>query len=532
MTPSFQYNTYSHQTYNLNINKQQQLKELANEIVKGCRELQPHVEEQFIKTGDPLPKYPELPNGIVTRTRLTARQLKTVGNIVHDNLASYLTTLEAGVRSLISNSSLAGKNPFNGRKTGKEDEALPNQLSPFDLTTLYRVNKHHAWWAKPGYTLLWEPDDKTGELVPCNRKTRNAVALEVPGWILKLSRRLVKRARRLRGLPTYHEGCGLRLDGIIASVHEVESSKSPEIGHWIKVSTLRKGHPIWVPVKRNSYYEEQVRVKRAEGYAERAGAVQLVFRDGKPEFGLILKSNPALPVQGDGVVGVDWGVADALLATNMGDLFGQAFLRKIKELDDRLTVHDANLRSCGRSVKDDVTHKWLERRIREFTVNEVGRVLNRVLAQPDAHGELVATIVSEDLDFRHGGLSARGNRVVQRAGRGVLKRRLGELGLSRGVESVIVNPAYTSRECSACGAVDEASRVSRSSYACTSCGFKLHADVNAARVILSRGVHGVGPGGYSAWLGNGESVPGGSSGPPGVRSRGLAGSRALTVQSG
>ena len=531
MTPSFQHNTYPHQTYNLNTRKKQQLQELANEITKGCRELQPHVEEHLIKTGQPLPKYPELPKGTTTRTRLTARQLKTVGNIVHDNLASYLTTLETEVRSLISNSSLAGKNPSTGKKS-KGDETLPNQLAPFDLTTLYRVNKRHAWWAKPGFTLLWKPDAKTGELTPCDRKTKNAIELEVPEWILKLSRMLVKQARKLRGLPSYREGCGLRLDGIIASVHEVEDSTSPEIGYWVKVSTLKRGHPIWVPIKRNSYYEDQVRVKRSKGYAERAGAVQLVFRDGEPEFGLILKSDPALPVQGDGVVGVDWGITDALLATNMGDLFGQAFLRKIKELDDRLTVHDANLRSCGRSVKDDATHKRLERRIREFTVNEVGRVLNRILAQPDAHGELVATIVSEDLDFRHGGLSARGNRIVQRAGRAVLRRRLGELGVARGVESVLVDPAYTSRECSACGAVDAASRVSRSCYSCTSCGLKLHADVNAARVILARGVHGFGSGGYSAWLErNGESVLGGSFGSPGVRSRGLAGPRALTVQS-
>ncbi len=97
----------------------------------------------------------------------------------------------------------------------------------------------------------------------------------------------------------------------------------------------------------------------------------------------------------------------------------------------------------------------------------------------------------------------------------------------------MVVPAFnSSRECSACGAVDAASRVSRSCYSCTSCGLKLHADVNAARVILARGVHGFGPGGYSAWLErNGESVLGESFGSPGVRSRGLAGSRALTVQS-
>lgn len=55
-------------------------------------------------------------------------------------------------------------------------------------------------------------------------------------------------------------------------------------------------------------------------------------------LGLIIKSDPASPVQADGVTGVDWGVTDGLLVTNMGDLLGQRFLRRIKELDERLTV--------------------------------------------------------------------------------------------------------------------------------------------------------------------------------------------------
>lgn len=103
MTPSTQHTTYPHQVLNLNTSKTQQLKELANEITHGCRELQPHVIRALLN-GDSLPKYPALPTGTRTRTRLTARQLKTVGNTVHDNLASHLTILEAEVRNIINHS--------------------------------------------------------------------------------------------------------------------------------------------------------------------------------------------------------------------------------------------------------------------------------------------------------------------------------------------------------------------------------------------------------------------------------------------
>jgi len=51
----------------------------------------------------------------------------------------------------------------------------------------------------------------------------------------------------------------------------------------------------------------------------------------------------------------------------------------------------------------------------------------------------------------------------------------------------VVDPAYISQRCSACGAVDAACRISRSQLPCTGCG--LIADVNAAQNILRRGIN-------------------------------------------
>jgi putative transposase len=48
-----------------------------------------------------------------------------------------------------------------------------------------------------------------------------------------------------------------------------------------------------------------------------------------------------------------------------------------------------------------------------------------------------------------------------------------------------VDARYSSQTCSACGAIDAASRCGRL-YHCTSCGFIDHADLNAAKVLLSR----------------------------------------------
>lgn len=50
---------------------------------------------------------------------------------------------------------------------------------------------------------------------------------------------------------------------------------------------------------------------------------------------------------------------------------------------------------------------------------------------------------------------------------------------------VVVDPAQTSQRCSACQAVDAASRIGRSHFVCTNCGFLVDADENAAKKILS-----------------------------------------------
>jgi putative transposase len=53
---------------------------------------------------------------------------------------------------------------------------------------------------------------------------------------------------------------------------------------------------------------------------------------------------------------------------------------------------------------------------------------------------------------------------------------------------VVVDPAYSSQECSCCGHIAQANRPRQSVFNCTSCGHSSHADVNAARVLAGRAV--------------------------------------------
>lgn len=87
--------------------------------------------------------------------------------------------------------------------------------------------------------------------------------------------------------------------------------------------------------------------------------------------------------------------------------------------------------------------------------------------------------------------------VAAKAGLNRELLRLGLASLVAKVESkknrrfggkvVRVDPRFTSQTCYSCGAIDKESRQTQSRYCCTSCGFTLNADFNAARNILQKG---------------------------------------------
>lgn len=87
------------------------------------------------------------------------------------------------------------------------------------------------------------------------------------------------------------------------------------------------------------------------------------------------------------------------------------------------------------------------------------------------------------------GNMVKGNRGLARsilgAGWGMLVEQLRYKLAWSGGTLVEVPAAYSSQTCSACGCVDAESRLGIS-FCCTSCGYRGHADINAAKVLLTR----------------------------------------------
>ncbi|MEU0517283.1 transposase [Streptosporangium sp. NPDC006007] len=222
-----------------------------------------------------------------------------------------------------------------------------------------------------------------------------------------------------------------------------------------------------------------------------------VSRDGAHwYFSFLIDDGKTTPAAHPGpIVGVDRGVKVAAV-TSDGDFHDRTFAtpgqaKRLRRLRQRLT----------RTKKGSARRKKV--------LAEIGKLMGGVRARRADFNARTAsvltsrygTVVLEDLKTANmtrsaaGTVEAPGRNVAQKAGlnRAILDKgwhglELALTGAARytGTKIVKVNPAYTSQTCSACKAVNAASRESQARFACTSCGMVAHADVNAALNIKHR----------------------------------------------
>ena len=113
-----------------------------------------------------------------------------------------------------------------------------------------------------------------------------------------------------------------------------------------------------------------------------------------------------------------------------------------------------------------------------------------------------AVVVLEDLQVANMSKSAKGtleapgrnisqksglNKAILDQGWGEFRRQLGYKQAWRGGWVLLVNPAYTSQQCSCCGHTAKENRKNQERFVCTACGFTANADHNAAINIKRAG---------------------------------------------
>jgi putative transposase len=264
----------------------------------------------------------------------------------------------------------------------------------------------------------------------------------------------------------------MHLDGKVVELSKKEKNGAKSFDYWLKISTLEKGNPVYIPLKANTYAE------KLEG--EFLNYCQVVEDDGNIVFRIIkqLKKREYIPATDE--IAIDLGLSP-LFATDKGDLFGRSFFDYLKAFDKKITKRMASLQKRKIKPRDGKKYRQCVDNLRELLKNEINRLINTItkIYKPKR-------IIVERLDFRSPELSKRMNRLLQNFGKGYIKEKLQRLQELYGIEIVEINPAYISQECSCCGYVDKNNRKDTQEFECKACGNKTNAQVIGAKNILKR----------------------------------------------
>lgn len=383
---------------------------------------------------------------------LSARYVQCCYNQAFETYLSWTALLSNKVKEFLGSSSI-------------DDTLIGDQ--PL-LTTCYRVNKNKLWYNKP--TLKWAYDEDNNLVVP-SKKNPPKVELEVPEIIMKFMRKLIKQAKKSISLPDLSKVRTLKLDNRLGSLEL--SIDAHHVDFWLKLSSLDKRKPIYIPLKNNPYYKELLKT------GEQVNFVQVSLKDNKLTVSPILAHNKAPLRTNEEELGLDFGMV-TMFTTSTGERHGIKTFTKLKIWDDLLLTRTKELQKQGKKLTSDPYYKDLQFKIKSFFKNEINRILNKLANKG------YAVFVVEKLDFRFTKLSKKMNRLLRRTYRKVIKEKLARLEEKFGITTVEVNAAYTSQECSNCGFVSKENRKSQSKFACKCCNHKINADVNAARNIIKR----------------------------------------------
>ena len=382
------------------------------------------------------------------QTPLSARYVQTCYKQTLEIHSSWLTKLEDAVRSFLGNSSIV-------------DELF--------LTTCYRINKLHLWHHS-SIDLKWHQAPDGQFLVPSKTHKAN-VTLPVSSDILFFMRKLIKRARKGIRFPHLKRIKTLKLDEKVA-VLEV-SETATHFDYFLKLSTLQKGKPIYLPLKRNPYLDECLKK------GERLPFVQVRITDKTCTISAIVGYDKAPLRPSTESIGIDFGMV-SMFTTSDGERHGLSSFTKLKIWDKELLDLSQNLQKQSIKFSTNERYVQLQKRIKSYFKNEICRILNKLA------NKNVGIFAVEHLDFRAAGMSKQMNRLIGRTYRSVVKAKLARLEEQYGIQIIAVNPAYTSQECSRCHYVSKENRKTQKDFVCQHCHFSCNADVNAGRIINQR----------------------------------------------
>ena len=301
-------------------------------LLESCKK---RYAKQLEKEQTPKQTLNEQLKGIETyavQTPLSARYVQTCYRQTLEIHLSWLTKLEDMVRSFLGHSSII-------------DEHF--------LATCYRINKLHLWHHS-SVDLNWH-QTKDGDLLVPSKTHKANVTLPVSSDILFFMRKLIKHARKCIRFPQLKRIKTLKLDENVA-VLEV-SKHATHFDYFLKLSTLQKRKPIYLPLKRNPYLDECLKK------GERLPFVQVRLTDKTCMISAIVGYDKAPLRSSTESIGLDFGMV-AMFTTSDGERHGLSSFTKLKIWDEELLALSKDLQEQSIKLSTNARYVQLQQRIK------------------------------------------------------------------------------------------------------------------------------------------------------------------------
>ncbi|WP_340695953.1 transposase [Hydrogenobacter thermophilus] len=323
---------------------------------------------------------------------------------------------------------------------------------------LLYLNKNNEWLIK-----------KSEKAVYVEYKNKTVFEYDITEEERLLAKKIFKHILSSWRKPKFKK-VSLILDSKTALIEEPE--KATHFDRWIRLSTLEKGKPIYLPVKFHDYFEK------------RRGKITNLVQIEEDGTLRIVKEIEPKRIEGEEIIALDFGLRN-FLSSSKGDLFGRKLYEKVKEYAEKIDRLQRNLQRQGIKPAESKRFVRLTEKLSAFIKNEIRRIINRIVKLYNPKVIVIENLKSLYKKFLLEYPKAV-KKVVARYGYGELKKKLQEIREEYGIEVIEVNPAYSSQTCSSCGYVDKENRKTQEKFECRLCGYKASADVNGAKNLISR----------------------------------------------
>lgn len=276
--------------------------------------------------------------------------------------------------------------------------------------------------------------------------------------------------------PTFREFAAMPYDSRIYSFKGVD-----------RVSLLTLKGRIIVPFAMGKYQEQQ--------FTQAKGQADLVYRkrDNKWFFLITVDLPDGETIPATDFIGIDLGISQ-LAVTSDGETFSGAEVKRVtqkyqdlrKNLQKKASAKSKNGKR-PRSIRR--FQKRISKRVRNFKrhVNHCisKKIVSLAIGTKCGIGLEDLTFIRDRCEKRH---RREQRSIFSSWSFAELRNYIDYKSKLAGIAVILVNPKYTSQQCSECGHTEKANRKSQSEFVCKKCDLHISADYNAAINIRGRAI--------------------------------------------